>query len=169
MTIMPKKTFVWAFFTGNTVYLLQIPPNSQEIICFVLYIRLYRNRHEWIITTSDRYSCPFYQKDSSMIYLCANVRISYVIYFIQPHMKHLFWSILAWFLWKFKFPPAFESSSAPFSPPVSDFRLLRGEAAQNEMDLQAGWKPWIQECFLLSAASSQAKWNLTQRWECFNA
>lgn len=33
------------------------------------------------------------------------------------------------------------------------------------VDLQAGWEPWIQERVLLSASSSQAKWNLTQPWE----
>lgn len=37
------------------------------LTCFVISIRLHQN--EWIITASDRYSCPFYQKDSSMIYL----------------------------------------------------------------------------------------------------
>lgn len=35
------------------------------------------------------------------------------------------------------------------------------------MDLQAHWEPWIQEHVLLSASSSQAKWNSTQQWECF--
>lgn len=34
------------------------------------------------------------------------------------------------------------------------------------MDLQAGWELWIQESALLSASSSQAKWNSIQLWEC---
>lgn len=40
------------------------------------------------------------------------------------------------------------------------------ENISTRMDLQAGWERWIQQPVLLSASSSQAKWNLIQPWEC---
>lgn len=54
----------------------------------------------------------------------------------------------------------------PAFSPICCFRFF---CMRTGMDLQAGWEPWIRECVLLSASSSQAKWNLIQLWERFFA